>query len=368
MKAFRPRYDGMVRKKSRHHGIRSSIVLAGTVFAVVAAFAIINACTPKESKQAQKSPYGTPEYIVELPPGYEDLRVLPGEEPSGGTQQGTGAAPEAARRSADTSSPQGAVPSVKTPEVALARPPAGESIPPRVSEHPNLIFVIDDVGYNKEELDPFLALPFPITFAIMPRLPHSSDSALAIRDAGKEMILHQPMEALGGNNPGPGAVYLSMDAATIEKTVAENIDSLPYPPVGMNNHMGSAVTRDRAAMTPILKLVKDRGMYYLDSLTAPGTVSAEICRETGTKCMERNVFLDNKSDRESILAAIDEGKRIARKNSAAVMIGHVWSANLAATLMEIYPELVEEGYSLSTISQYMLMQAEESRGDANPGN
>ncbi len=328
---------------------------------VLIAFAIINACTPKESKQAQKSPYGTPEYIVELPPGYEDLRVQEEQGGKKGAQPGNGA-------STSASSPRnGNVPSA-TSEAASARPSTGEAIPPTVARHPTLIFVIDDVGYNKAELEPFLKLPFPITFAIMPKLPHSSDSALAIRNAGKEMILHQPMEALGGNDPGPGAVYLSMDAATIEKTVAENIDSLPYPPVGMNNHMGSAVTRDRAAMTPILKLVKDRGMYYLDSLTAPGTVSAEICRETGTKYMERTVFLDNKSDRESILAAIDEGKRIARKSSAAIMIGHVWSANLAATLMEIYPELVEEGFSLSTISQYMLMQAEESRGDANPGN
>jgi polysaccharide deacetylase 2 family uncharacterized protein YibQ len=80
------------------------------------------------------------------------------------------------------------------------------------------------------------------------------------------------------------------------------------------------------------------------------------------------VFLDNKSDRESILAAIEEGKRIARKRGAAVMIGHVWSTNLAATLMEIYPELVEQGYSLSTISQYMQLQAEENSGHADSWN
>jgi polysaccharide deacetylase 2 family uncharacterized protein YibQ len=84
--------------------------------------------------------------------------------------------------------------------------------------------------------------------------------------------------------------------------------------------------------------------------------------------MERNVFLDNNTDREAIIAAIDEGKRLARKNGAAVMIGHVWSSNLAATLMEMYPELVEEGYSLSTISEYMQMQARETSTHADFGN
>jgi hypothetical protein len=350
-----------VRKKYVHRGFSYALILASAALAAFAASAIINSCTPKESSQkTQKSPYGTPEYVIELPPGYEDLKVISPNDQAHGAQPLSGSAPT----NESQSTPQGDGAAV----ARLARPQGPEQMAPKVSGHPTLIIVIDDVGYNNGELKPFLRLPFPITFAVLPQLPHSADSALAIREAGKELILHQPMEALGGNDPGPHAVYLSMDEATIEKTVAENIDSLPYPPAGMNNHMGSAVTRDKKAMAPILKLVKERGMYYLDSLTAPGTVTAELCRETETPYMERNVFLDNNTDRESILAAIDEGKRIARKNSAAVMIGHVWSANLAATLMDIYPELVEEGYSLSTISEYMRMQAEENTGHADSGD
>ena len=36
------------------------------------------------------------------------------------------------------------------------------------------------------------------------------------------------------------------------------------------------------------------------------------------------------------------------------MIGHVWSADLAATLRELYPELIDQGYSLATVSKIML--------------
>jgi hypothetical protein len=36
------------------------------------------------------------------------------------------------------------------------------------------------------------------------------------------------------------------------------------------------------------------------------------------------------------------------------MIGHTWSSELAETLEELYPDLVEEGYSLSTISRFMM--------------
>ena len=78
---------------------------------------------------------------------------------------------------------------------------------------------------------------------------------------------------------------------------------------------------------------------------------------------ERNVFLDNSPDRESILRQIDEGLRIADKRGYAVMIGHVWSAELAQTLTELYPGLVAQGYSLSTISRFMMDGFDDDTGD-----
>jgi len=150
----------------------------------------------------------------------EDLKVIPESQKEPLTQ------PPANPESLSGSQP--GAPGAGASVARLARPEG--TVP---SGAPVLIIVIDDVGYNNGELKPFLELPFPITFAVLPQLPHSADSALSIQKAGKEMILHQPMEALGGNDPGPHAVYLSMDEATIAKTVAENIDSFPYQPKGM---------------------------------------------------------------------------------------------------------------------------------------
>ncbi|MDH7483289.1 MAG: divergent polysaccharide deacetylase family protein, partial [Spirochaetales bacterium] len=121
-------------------------------------------------------------------------------------------------------------------------------------------------------------------------------------------------------------------------------------------------------MAIILKLAKEYGMYYLDSLTAPHTVTADLSAALGVSCMERDVFLDNQGDRESILSAIEEGKRLARSRGVSVMIGHIWTNDLAATLMEVYPQLIEEGYSLATISQFMQMQAGEHSDHAGSGN
>jgi uncharacterized protein len=251
-------------------------------------------------------------------------------------------------------------PSTSAERPALsAKQPASYRRPAEPRPGRKLVFIIDDVGNNISQLEPFLEAPFPLTFAVLPGLPYSSQAAAKIKAAGKEFILHQPMEALGGQNPGPGAIYLSTPPAAAARIVEENLDSLPGA-IGLNNHEGSAVTRNEALMDAILGVAKRRGIYYLDSLTIAGTATEEAARREGIRYWERDVFLDNSPDRESIVHYIDVGKKKAEQGGSAVMIGHVWSAHLAATLMELYPQLVDEGFSLSTISELML---EESHAD-----
>ena len=124
-----------------------------------------------------------------------------------------------------------------------------------------------------KQLETFLALPFPLTIAVLPGLPNSEKAASAVRAAGKELILHQPMQAIGGQNPGPGAIRLGMGAHEVERIVEANLLTVPGA-VGMNNHMGSAVTADLGIMESVEEVAKSRGIYYLDSLTTSGTAVA----------------------------------------------------------------------------------------------
>jgi hypothetical protein len=228
-----------------------------------------------------------------------------------------------------------------------------------------LVFVIDDAGYSMKQLEEFLRLPFPLTISVLPGLPNSVKAAAAVRAAGKELILHQPMQALGGQDPGPGAILLGMGRDEIERIVDDNLKTVPGA-VGMNNHMGSAATADLGIMEAVAAVAKRRGIYYVDSLTTSGTAVAEAARLVGIPYWERNVFLDNAPDRASIIRAVEDGKKRASKDRPAVMIGHVWSAELAQALTDLYPQLVAEGFSLSTISRFMVQEAEED--DASPGN
>lgn len=363
----------------RHPGVfwGSLCLIVACVFSLVQCQCSREASSSAPATSTTVWPYGQPEYEIEVPEGYEGLLPASGTLPDdrANTQSTQSTQPAPAGQTAEASEP------TKQPEEAPQKQtqsvPASKANPARnqpkgatavASSHPTLIIVIDDVGYNLKELEPFLKLPFPLTVAVLPQVDHTKEAAQAAKAAGKEVILHQPMQALGGNNPGPGAIYVDSNEETVRDTVTKNLDEIPEA-VGMNNHMGSAVTRDSKVMHIVLDIAKSRGIYYLDSLTTSDTVTASICRELSMPYWERDVFLDNKGDRKSIRAAVEEGKKIASSHGAAVLIGHVWSAELAQTLMDIYSELVDEGYSLSTISHYMLEQSKAGeKENARPGD
>ncbi len=223
-----------------------------------------------------------------------------------------------------------------------------------------ICIVIDDVGQNLWQLKPFLKFPGPICFAILPGLPYTQEARDLIQAAGKDYILHQPMQAMDKLNPGPGALYLNMEDEKIWDTLEKNFTELPGAK-GMNNHMGSLATKDLRIMRQVLRFAKSRDIAFLDSRTIGGTATAEAARLEEAAYGERDVFLDNSPEKENIVTMFKEGQKISEKHGRAVMIGHVWSAELAQTLMDLYPELINEGYSLSSISKIMI-----GEDDADP--
>ena len=212
-----------------------------------------------------------------------------------------------------------------------------------------LVFVIDDAGNNLHELEPFLRIPGPLTIAVLPGLPYSAEAARRIRAAGKEVILHQPMEAIGAQNPGPGAIYSGMGEEEIRSILTRNIAEIG-PVTGINNHQGSKISMDREIVETILTFCAERGLFFLDSRTTAETVIPSLARRLGMKIAERDVFLDNEQDRDSMLRYIASGLTRAQRNGSAVMIGHVWSPALAPLLTEQYSILTIQGYTLKTVS------------------
>ncbi len=216
-----------------------------------------------------------------------------------------------------------------------------------------LYFIIDDAGYSTEKLAPFLDFPGKLTVAVLPGLQHSRDSAEMALSKGKKVILHQPMEAVNGNNTGPYAIRKSMQEKEIIEILEKNINSLPSLS-GVNNHMGSAITSDIRIMEIILRFLGKHGLIFIDSLTTSDSICLEASENTGLAIAQRDIFLDNVDNREAIMESINQGRQTAENKGYAVMIGHVWSSELADTMMQIYPNLIEEGFTLKDASEFLM--------------
>ena len=197
----------------------------------------------------------------------------------------------------------------------------------------------------------FLALPFPVTVAVLPKLAHSKQAAERVRKSGKELMLHQPMQAINLSvNPGPGAITPDMTLYEIETLLRENIAEIG-PVRGVNNHEGSLICEDEVKIGTVLQVCSNMGLYFVDSRTTSQTRVPQAAMSLGLSYYERNVFIDNTKNRADIISEIMKGVSIANKNGTAIMIGHVWSADvLPEILSELYPLLSGKGYVFTTVS------------------
>ncbi len=211
--------------------------------------------------------------------------------------------------------------------------------------------VIDDVGYNLEQLNTYLQLPIPMTFALLPGLEYSRAAQDRIAAEGAEMILHQPIEPVGDQDPGPGALYVGMPPEEMRRIINRNLEQLPKV-IGVNNHMGSRGTADTQLMQALFSVLKGRNLFFLDSRTTAETVAPAVARQTGLQFSQRNVFLDNIEEQIEIEKALASALEVSRAQGYAVMIGHVWSRELASTLALWYAEIEERGYRFARISSF----------------
>ena len=224
---------------------------------------------------------------------------------------------------------------------------------PQAVRGAKIAFVIDDAGLNVTNLKKYTGLNFPLTVAVLPKLSHTKECAREIRASGKELILHQPMQAMNLEmNPGEGAIKPDMSLSDIYAQVLRNVAELGGGVKGINNHEGSLISADSMKIGAVLDAVSDSGIYFLDSRTTAQTQAPQAALERGMDIYERDVFIDDVINRDEMIKQIYRGIGIANKKGRCIMIGHVDKSVkiLPDLLREMYPELVAKGYKITTPS------------------
>lgn len=191
-----------------------------------------------------------------------------------------------------------------------------------------VLLVIDDMGDRPGEGERVVALDVPVVCAMLPHTPHAERQAEACHAAGKDVMLHLPMQATEDVPLGPGGVTLDMPPEEFREVVEDNLDAIPHAR-SVNNHMGSLLTRHPGHMTWLMDVLRDHGgLLFLDSRTSERTVARQMAREADLPALERDVFLDHHRDAEAIREQLHELFRIARRDGTAVGIGHPYPETL----------------------------------------
>ncbi len=202
---------------------------------------------------------------------------------------------------------------------------------PRGGGPAQLALVIDDIGMNLGAVRDFLALGVPLTFSILPDLPHTRSSAELILRARRNYIIHMPMqpEDYPIHDPGPNPLLLGLDLPETQRRLAEYLTELPAA-IGASNHMGSAYTADESHMALVQGELARHRLLFLNSKTSSTPVPARIAAQGGYRYLQRDVFLDNVREQRAIGRELLHAVRQAERRGHAIAIGHPYGETLAA--------------------------------------
>jgi polysaccharide deacetylase 2 family uncharacterized protein YibQ len=230
-------------------------------------------------------------------------------------------------------------------EVEPRDKPSTPAPPAPATGSKRIVLILDDVGFENQPLEEAASIDAALTFAVIPTAPRAKQAAAMLSERGFEILCHLPMEPLDfpHQSPGPEAILVSLSNEEIRRRTLEGLRAVPEA-VGVNNHMGSRATRDRRVMENVASVLKDEGVFFIDSRTAGNSVAAAVVGAGAVPVAARDVFLDDDPSENAVRRQLKELVRIADRKSYAVGIGHVYPSTVRV-LMEEVPKLKALGYT-----------------------
>jgi polysaccharide deacetylase 2 family uncharacterized protein YibQ len=222
---------------------------------------------------------------------------------------------------------------------------------------PVIALIIDDLGNQRMAGNDAVRLPGPVACAFLPDGPFTRELAQQAHAGHKEVMLHLPMQAANDLQAEPGADVLTLDMTHRQylATLEHDLEAIPHVS-GLNNHMGSLLTRHPGSMAWLMQALRERGnLFFIDSRTTSATVARRMAHEHGVPNSERNVFLDNDPDAPAIRRQFRRLIAIAKRDGSALAIGHPHPATIEV-LNEELRRLGSSGVRLVPVAQLIELQ------------
>lgn len=198
---------------------------------------------------------------------------------------------------------------------------------------PGIVLIFDDFGYHpvgNNVMQGFLNLPIPFAVSIIPGLRYSTEIAQAFHDAGKEVMIHMPMEAAGNHDHEDFELTTDMTRDEIRTLFIRANADIPFAK-GLSNHQGSLFTADSSAMRKLIEIMAETNLYFVDSYTVYSTTAYKTARKYGLPALKRHIFIDSDLEEgETELSRLADVVKIAHEYRNAVGIGHKYRKTLEA--------------------------------------
>lgn len=245
----------------------------------------------------------------------------------------------------------------------MARAPSGGRTPSENTYRKRAVaMIIDDIGYDLQIVEELARIPLPVAYAVLPNTPHAAEAAKRLHAAGKEVLLHLPMEPLSHpeESPGEGALMTDMDAGEIRRLIRKNLGAVPFVS-GVNNHMGSRFMEDRTRLSVVMEELRERNLYFVDSMTTDRSQGRDSAMHAGVRFASRDVFIDYAPGYATAFEALKGASRHGRNDDAPLlMIGHPHAETVQA-IHDILPVWRKEGVKVVSLSSYFRISGGSAR-------
>jgi hypothetical protein len=340
------------------------VLLGGVGIGIGVGYGILSARSERQESKAWEQA----EMQVDRPSPGDEMLVLPEPEPEPEKFEPLtpvpmprpgGMADDGFDPTAEDSVP---LPSSPPPELAAlplpaAPPPAPSAAsgkpawvrfavpPPPLAGRPLIAVVIDDLGVDRRRSEKVVALPPPLTLAWMTYAENLRGITQNARQRGHELMVHVPMQPQSESyDPGPDVLEVGLPIEELRRRLRWGLSRFDGF-VGINNHMGSRFTADRAGMNVVMEEIRARGLLFLDSVTTQKSVAPDLARQYGIPFAARHIFLDNEMSVAAVRGQLAQTEAYARKHGVAIAIGHPHDGTIEA-LAAWLPGLEARGFTL----------------------
>jgi hypothetical protein len=190
---------------------------------------------------------------------------------------------------------------------------------------PRIALLIGGMGLAPRATESAIAsLPGAVTLGFAP---YGADLA---RAAGHEVVLQIPMEPFDfpRDNPGPHTLLAGAGKAA-------NIDNLTWLMsrftgyAGVANFLGGKLTADAKALTPVLREIAARGLFYVDDGTSAQSLAMTLAPGQALSAARADVVLDSTAEPEAIEAALTRLEAIAHDKGVAIGVASALPPSIA---------------------------------------